>query len=154
MKNWHTGLSKHPLYSTYYGMVVRCKYPSSSNYKNYGGRGIKVCKRWLGEDGFTHFITDMGDKPSQHHTLDRINNDGDYTPENCRWATRKEQMQTARPRGDNSRNTSGIRGIHFDISKMSWRGSFTVKGKRYFTRYFKSRADAIQAKHKLMEELK
>jgi hypothetical protein len=73
-------------------MRNRCNNPTNTNYPSYGGRGIKVCKRW---DDFTVFLADMGEKP-EGKTLDRINNDGDYEPGNCRWATRSEQQKNKR----------------------------------------------------------
>lgn len=66
-------------------------------YRHYGGRGIRVCDQWLGEDGFVRFLTDMGPAPSAKHTLDRYpDNDGNYEPQNCRWATPKEQGRNTR----------------------------------------------------------
>ena len=75
---------------------MRCMNPNAANYKRYGGRGIAVCKRWLGEHGFENFLADMGPRP-KGTTLDRYpNNDGDYKPSNCRWRTLKQQGQRTR----------------------------------------------------------
>lgn len=84
-------IHKHPLYTTWNQMKSRCYYPKNNRYKHYGARGIKVCDRWLGENGFENFVTDMGERPSNRHSLDRIDLNGDYTPTNCRWATYEEQ---------------------------------------------------------------
>lgn len=83
------GLSKHKLYKTYRGMISRCTNPSHPCYQRYGGRGIKVCDRWL--ESFENFLEDVGEKTSERYTLDRIDNDGNYEPSNCRWATQKQQ---------------------------------------------------------------
>lgn len=72
-------------------MKARCQNKNLPNYHRYGGRGIKVCDEWLGKDGFENFLTSMGLRPSPEYSLDRKNNDKDYTPENCKWSTAKEQ---------------------------------------------------------------
>lgn len=78
------GYTGTPEYWAYKHMIDRCYNIKTSNYKNYGGRGIVVCERWL--QSFDNFIADMGDKPTKKHSLDRVNNDGNYRPGNCRWA--------------------------------------------------------------------
>jgi hypothetical protein len=93
-----------PVYQRWSGMKQRCLNPNSHIWKYYGGRGIKICGRWLGKNGFRNFYTDMGEPNGL--ILDRINNEGDYEPSNCRWATMKEQSTHRRRTGKKPDPTS------------------------------------------------
>lgn len=85
---------KSPEYDCWKGMLDRCGNAQRPAWKNYGARGIKVCERWIWS--FEDFRDDMGPRPTPKHTLERINNEGNYTPGNCRWATPEEQSQNTR----------------------------------------------------------
>lgn len=81
-------------YVAWKAMKERCYSRSNVSYPNYGGRGIRVCQRWL--NSFANFLADLGRKPTKSHSLDRINNNGNYTPKNCKWSTRSEQRRNSR----------------------------------------------------------
>jgi len=83
-----------PEYFVWFSMISRCTKTNSSSYKNYGGRGITVCKRWL--NSFKLFYKDMGSRPDNTFSIERINNDRGYKPSNCKWATRSEQRRNMR----------------------------------------------------------
>jgi hypothetical protein len=91
-----------PEYRSWLNMKRRCNDPKNHNYPRYGGRGIKVCERWNTPTSFPDYIADIvseiGRKPSPLHTIDRINNDGDYRPANVRWATASQQARNRRPK--------------------------------------------------------
>lgn len=102
------GKSKTPEYKVWQGMKSRCNNPNSKGYKNYGGRGIQVCKRW--DDSFENFINDMGERPNEDCQIDRIDNDKNYSPENCEWVTRSENTLNKR----HKLGKSGFRNIILD----------------------------------------
>lgn len=105
------GRYKTPEYNVWANMVARCSNPTHPSYHNYGGRGIGVCSTWL---KFESFYTDMGDRPSNSHSLERVKNDIGYSKDNCRWATTQEQALNKRIRCDNS---SGKTGVYFTRGK-------------------------------------
>lgn len=86
-------------YRIFSNMMRRCYSKNATGYENYGGRGIKVCDRWIGSEkgeGYKNFYEDMGPRPSVNHSIDRINTNGDYEPTNCKWSTIKEQNSNKR----------------------------------------------------------
>lgn len=124
----------HGSYASYRGMLGRCYTPSNSEFKRYGGRGIVVCDRWLGSDGFDKFRMDMGERPDGH-SIERIDVGAAYSPENCKWI----------PRGDQAKNTRNTAWYVIGGKKMCmadaerslgvYRGWLdTKKGKSRFTR--------------------
>lgn len=124
------GKCKTREYEVWSGMRERCENPMDHKYPSYGARGIKVCERWK---TFENFLSDMGPRPSAQHSIDRKDNNGDYSAENCRWATRKEQARNRRDNHflefDGKRLTiaewSELTGIRYDniknrINNLGW----------------------------------
>lgn len=134
---------RHPLYTTWSNMFSRCENPNDNSYRNYGGRGIKVCKRWY---EFKDFLRDMGAKPSPRHSIERINTDGDYEPSNCKWATRSEQMLNRRKFSNNSSGTTGV-----VRQGNGWQARIDIEGVRHIIGYYKTKREAVTARKKFNE---
>jgi len=134
----------HPLYRAWKGMRERCNYKNHKDYMGYGGRGIKVCERW---NSFSNFLEDMGERPPKY-SLDRINNDGDYEPTNCRWTDIKTQSKNTRKRrigftkGAYKNNTSGYAGIYI-LPNGRYRSSISINGKTTFLGCFINLEEAV-----------
>ena len=141
-KNLRThGLKRHELYPSWLNLKQRCTNPNNPYYANYGGRGIVVCGRWM--QSFENFLEDMGERPSDKHSIDRIDNDKGYFPENCRWATRSEQNMNTRNRKD---NTSGKRGVYFEKKSNKWHPYIRINGRNTSLGYFTDFNDAVKAR--------
>lgn len=122
--------TEHPLYSTWEGMNQRCNNPNHDSFSYYGGRGIKVCERWK---LFENFLADMGVRPDGK-TIDRYpDNNGNYEPSNCRWATPSMQSKNSRLRRDNK---SGCKGVFWFAKTNRWMVYINENGHRYDLGYY------------------
>jgi hypothetical protein len=136
------------LYRKWIDMKSRCLNPSSCNYLNYGARGISICEEWLHNyKSFESWAIQNGYNPKL--SIDRINNDGNYEPSNCRWTTKRVQNINKRP---TSPNTSGYVGIRKHTSGIGWYGSVKVNNKDYFTGYSKDLREAVIMRNKYIKE--
>jgi hypothetical protein len=123
-KRGSDGLSGHPLYWIWVGMLDRCYEKTHSSYKDYGGRGIRVCERW--RKSCRAFIEDVGPRPAGL-TLDRVNNEGNYEPDNCRWATREEQ-------NNNTRKNTVLRMRGRSQTVAQWSREFGIEPAVFYSR--------------------
>jgi hypothetical protein len=134
------GMYKHPLHYVWQGMLQRCYNKKRIEFQNYGGRGIIVCERWL---NIHNFIEDMYPTYQFGLTIDRINNNGNYEPLNCRWVSRTVQSRNTRL--IISTNTSGYRGVSFDASRNKWCSKIKVEYKTIFLGRFETSIEAAKA---------
>ena len=137
------GLTNTRIFSIRIGMLQRCYNHKAPRYEEWGGRGIKVCDRWIESIG--NFLEDMGHPPSDNHTLDRIDNNGHYEPNNCKWSTRSEQQQ-------NKKDTIylDINGVKDTVNK--WSKISGTPRQTIITRYFRnySHYECVYGKNKLL----
>lgn len=133
------GMCGSPEYQAYQGMIDRCFNPNNSEYRNYGGRGITVCDKW--REGFEAFYSDMGDRPSSQHSLDRIDVNGNYEADNCRWANIFVQAQNRTIRRDNKTGVPGV-----EKRSGSFRVKITAYGKIHRLGTFKTLSEAKKAR--------
>ena len=128
----------HEEYSIYRGMLKRCYGLNDPKYKNYGGRGVKVCNQWRGAYGFHNFYKDMGPRPGKEYSIDRIDVNGDYCPENCRWATIWEQASNKTTQRMYSKQV----GVTFNKSIGLWTATLQEHGVKH-VEYAKTEPEAV-----------
>ena len=137
------GLRVNKFYQTWYGMLQRCTNTMRQDYKNYGGRGIIVCEEWLDIKKFIAWAEST--HPNiEGYTLDRIDNDKGYSPENCRWADKTMQSVNQRI---SKRNTSKILGVSWKSRNKRWAAQIRHMGKKVWLGQFISIEDAIEARN-------
>lgn len=126
-------------YSSYISMLHRCYNDTRVGYDNYGGRGIKICDRWL--ESFKNFLQDMGERP-ENTTLDRIDNDEGYCKENCRWSVKQVQSHNRRKKPEAS---SKYLGVCYNERYNKWSARITINGVTNFIGSFNNEVDAAKA---------
>jgi hypothetical protein len=118
------GLTETPEWRSWRNMITQCECPNIACYPRYGGRGISVCERW--RYSFTTFLQDMGPRPPGM-SLDRVDPNSNYDPDNCRWANATEQTRNTRGRKDNA---SGVAGVYWSKVRKKWHVRIAVSGKQ------------------------
>lgn len=131
------GLSRTPMHNAWKTMIARCHKTTNSRYHLYGARGITVCDRW--RYSFVNFLADMGERPTKKHSIDRIDNNLGYSPENCRWATQSEQLRNYSRTVKYSYN--GKEYCHADMADILGIGNQSLRDR---VKYFGSKELAIE----------
>lgn len=147
VREYH-GKSKTKEYNIWNLMISRCENKNNKNYPQYGGRGILVCDRW--RNSFSSFLKDMGECPSDY-TIERLDNDKGYEPQNCVWATRLTQANNQRARKDSK---TGMRGIDWVKNRKRWRVRVFYKNKCYECGLYKGLFEAYCARKSKELEVK
>lgn len=135
------GLSNTKIYDSYRNMIDRCLNPKNKKYYNYGGRGITVCDRWLGHNGLINFNKDMKDSYEKGLQLDRIDPNGDYTLENCRWVTNQQNSMNTRSHRDSVSKYKGVS----PLPKGKWLSRLVFDGNVVHDQRFNSEVEAAEA---------
>lgn len=138
------GKSGIPEYHIWVSMNQRCYNVNSQVYEHYGKRGIEVCEGW--QSSFEKFFRDMGERPSDKHTIDRINNDGDYEPNNCRWALQVQQI-------NNQQRVIDARGYTFDKRTGKWIARIGYNGKTEYIGSYETKEEAQKAYRKVKKRV-
>ncbi len=133
--------SNSPEHQAWLNMKARCYNKKNPRFNHYGGRGIEVCDRW--RRSFTSFYKDMGDRPTPKHSIDRIDNNGNYEPANCRWATNSQQNYNKQL---SARNKSGRKGVRYYKAYGKWVAYITVNYKSIFLGNYTTYKEACKAR--------
>jgi len=139
--NTKHGMYGTPEYMAWQDMLKRCNNENNQAYINYGGRGISVCPEWT--NSFEVFYKDMGCRPSDLHSLDRVDNDQGYDSDNCRWATTREQQRNRRTPKNNK---SGQKGVCYNSKQGKWRSYISSDSGLKMLGSFESLLDAVSAR--------
>lgn len=135
------GVTQYVEYRIYKHMIRRCTNSSDKRYSLYGGRGVSVCDRWV--ESFFNFLKDMGRRPTDQHSIDRIDNDGNYEPSNCRWATAKQQannrstsvLHSAFGKSQTLRGWADETGVSYDLLKARLKRGLSMQQAITFKKY-------------------